>query len=386
MKKLVSSILFLLTLLQVQAEGIIFSALNWKQLSEQASTSNKIIFVDFYATWCGPCKHLEKKVFTNAEVGSYFNEQFISMRIDAESEELELVKQMNIQAYPTLIFFNARGEVLYRAEGAPDADQLLGYAKKVSALPGLKENNAWKANSESLTVYLEALATHDPDQAEKIATNYLASLPKEDLRKDENWWILAHYVKDARDPLWQYVLNNAGYFAEAFDGFLGYVESLGEEMLTKAVDLKNPELLVVKSNLDILMRNVQGDSSRTHEEFQLWNFVSYSERIGNEKEYTTKLQEYIKKYCWEEPTTLTYFSAKIFNGNHAPTVYANATRWAERALVLNKDNYMAYWVLAIGYSKSNNVPKSNQALQNFLKFSKADPEFSDKISILLTSF
>lgn len=386
MKKLALSIFFLLALIQAQAAGIKFSTLTWKQLSEQAKSSKKIIFVDFYTTWCGPCKHLEKEVFTDAEVGSYFNGQFINVRIDAEKEEQELVKRTEIRAYPTLIFFDATGEVLYRAEGAPDAYQLLEFAKKASALPKLKQNNAWKTNSENVTIYLEALATHDPKQAEKIAADYLATLPQEDLRKDENWWILAQHVKDARDPSWQYALNNAGYFSKAFGGFLNYVESLGEEMLTKAVDLKDPELLTIKTNLDILVRNVQGDSSLRREEFQLWNLVCYSERLGAENEYTTRLQEFLKKYCWDEPTYLTYHAAKILSGHYSAPVYANAIRWSERSLVLDKDNYSAYWLLAIGYSKTNNLTKSNQALQNFLNLSKADPLLSDKISILLSSF
>lgn len=385
MKKLIISIFFLLTLIPAQAESIKFSTLNWKQLSEQAKYSKKIIFVDFYTTWCGPCKYLEKEVFTHADVGSYFNEHFSSIRINAESEEQDLVKQMKIQAYPTLIFFDANGVVLYRVEGAPEVEQLLEYGQKAAALPELLKDD-WKSNPETLASYLEALATHQPQQAEKLASGFLAKLPQEELIKDENWWILAEYVKDASDPSWQYALNNAAYFAEAFGGFLNYVESLGEEMLTKAVDLKDPELLTIKTNLDMLARNIQGDSSLKREEFQLWNLVCYSERLGAENEYTTRLQEFLKKYCWDEPTYLTYHAAKILSGTYSAPVYANAIRWSERALVLDKDNYTAYWLLAIGYSKTNNLTKSNQALQNFLNLSKADPLLSDKISILLSSF
>lgn len=385
MKKLALSIFFLLALTQAQAEGIKFSTLNWKQLSEQAKSSNKIIFVDFYTTWCGPCKYLEKEVFTHADVGSYFNEHFSSIRINAESEEQDLVKQMKIQAYPTLIFFDANGVVLYRVEGAPEVEQLLQYGKKASALPLLLKNG-WKSNSENLTAYLEALATHQPQQAEKIASEFLAKFPQEDLIKDENWWILAEYVKDASDPSWQYALNNATTFAAKYGGFLNYVESLGEVILNKAVELKDPKLILTKTDLDVLIRRVQGDSSLSREQMQLWNSISYFERIEAENEYTSTLHQYLKKYCWEEPRYLTYYASKIFSGNHAPAVYTNAIQWAERALVLNKDNYVTYWILAIGYSKTNNLSKSNVALQNFLSQSKTDPELPDKVNILLTAY
>lgn len=383
MKKIVTTGFLLLALIQVRAEGITFSSESWNQMLQQAKASNKIIFVDFYATWCGPCKHLEREIFTQSELGGYFNEHFISKRIDAEKEELELVGKMNIQAYPTLVFFDPSGEILYRLEGAPEVDHLLRLGKKALNLNGLKNNNSWKTNPDSLAAYLEALATHEPAAAEKIASTYLASLPQEELTKDENWNLLGAYVNDVTNPSWQYPLKYPKLFLGKSIDFASCVEKLAVGVMEKAVAAKNPKLLVSKTDLDLLSRKVQGDSSTTREEFQLWNTMTYLEKIQDYSGYAAKLNVYVRKYNWKESGTLTYYATKIFSGEYGKIAIANATQWAEHALLVDAQNYVVHWVLAIGYGKVGNMSKANASLQKFLKSSQSDPELPNKIYSLL---
>lgn len=386
MKKILTVGFLLVALGQVKAEGITFSTENWSQLIQQANTSNKILFVDFYATWCGPCKQLEKEVFTNNEVGNYFNEHFISKRIDAESEEAELVKQINIEAYPTLVFFDASGEILYKIEGAPDAEQMVGYAKQASAVYDMKLNNSWKTNGDNFRLYLEALATHQPAEAEKIVAEYLSGLPMDDVRKAENYRLLTDYVKDIKHASWQYVLNDIPYFAKENDGLASSLEILAREVMQKAVTSKNRELLPVKTDLDIVASRLLGDSSVTKDQYQLWNSVVYFENIGDNVGYTKGLNTFLKKYAWDNTKVLTYYASKILSGNYSAFANADAMRWAEQALKFDDTNYLAHWVLAIGYSKAKNMAKSNLALQNFLRASTLDPQLSEKLNMLMYGY
>ncbi len=56
-------------------KGIKFeNGLSWSQILAKAKTDNKYIFVDCYATWCGPCKEMDKKIYPSEKLGAIMNE------------------------------------------------------------------------------------------------------------------------------------------------------------------------------------------------------------------------------------------------------------------------------------------------------------------------
>ena len=60
------------------AQGIKFEeGLSWEQVKQKAKTENKFIFVDCYATWCAPCKMMDKYVYQNDTVGEFVKDKFI---------------------------------------------------------------------------------------------------------------------------------------------------------------------------------------------------------------------------------------------------------------------------------------------------------------------
>ncbi len=82
---------------------------------------DKPVLVDFYATWCGPCKtmhpildDLKKSVGESAHI--------VKLDIDNQTNK-ELVQEYNIRSVPTLMIFR-RGEMLWRQSGIINADKL----------------------------------------------------------------------------------------------------------------------------------------------------------------------------------------------------------------------------------------------------------------------
>ena len=82
--------LFLLTLLmagvmmgvEAQNRSIGFEQTReWKKVIKKAKKEKKLIFVDCYTSWCGPCKMLAKDVFTRDEVADYFNANFVCAKV-----------------------------------------------------------------------------------------------------------------------------------------------------------------------------------------------------------------------------------------------------------------------------------------------------------------
>lgn len=82
-----------------------------------AAESGKPLFVDFFATWCGPCKAFDKAVKEDAEIQAAVG-QVVLFKIDAEKGEgIELAARHKVEGYPTYVLMNAQGETLDRWSG-----------------------------------------------------------------------------------------------------------------------------------------------------------------------------------------------------------------------------------------------------------------------------
>lgn len=85
---------------------------------EDGKEGKKMVFLDCYTSWCGPCKSLAKYVFTNDTVADFYNKQFICVQMDMEKGEgPELAKRYEVGAYPTLLYIDARGELKHCVTG-----------------------------------------------------------------------------------------------------------------------------------------------------------------------------------------------------------------------------------------------------------------------------
>ena len=70
-----------------------FRKLSWQEAIVTAKQEGKMVFVDFYTDWCGPCKVMAKDVFPQKQVGDYFNAKFVCLKLNAEKEGRELAKR-----------------------------------------------------------------------------------------------------------------------------------------------------------------------------------------------------------------------------------------------------------------------------------------------------
>ena len=97
---------------------------------EQAEAEGKIVFVDFYTTWCAPCKMMDKDVFPDKDIARFFNENFINYKVDAEKGNgRNLAALYQVKAFPTLVWLDHKGRVLERAEGAAYHTELMRLAE-----------------------------------------------------------------------------------------------------------------------------------------------------------------------------------------------------------------------------------------------------------------
>jgi thiol:disulfide interchange protein len=132
MKKILFTLAILFSLHTIsQAQGINFFKGTWKEALEAAQAANKPIFVDAYTTWCGPCKFMAAKVFTDTTVGEYYNESFINVKYDMEKGDgPDFANKYRVTAYPTLLYLTPEGKVLHRVMGAKQIDGFINEGKK----------------------------------------------------------------------------------------------------------------------------------------------------------------------------------------------------------------------------------------------------------------
>ncbi|WCT11836.1 thioredoxin family protein [Mucilaginibacter jinjuensis] len=104
---------------------------SWGEALKQAAAQHKYIFVDAYATWCGPCKMLKATTFKNAKAADFFNKNFVNVAIDMEKGQgPELASAWGMQAYPTLIIFDSAGNPVLGTVGYIGANDLIKFGQK----------------------------------------------------------------------------------------------------------------------------------------------------------------------------------------------------------------------------------------------------------------
>lgn len=150
------------------AQGIKFEDTNFASVLAKAKKENKLVFIDAYASWCGPCKLMVKNIFPLQSVGDYYNSHFINAKIDMEKGEgISLAKKYNVKAFPTYLFINGDGEEVHRTLGYVEENDFIQFAKDAGdpskRLTSLKQkfesgekDPEFLKNLASLTLYNDA--------------------------------------------------------------------------------------------------------------------------------------------------------------------------------------------------------------------------------------
>ena len=128
MKKILTLVMCMLTAAVSMAQGVVFEpeGTTLEQASAKAKAENKLIFLDCFTQWCGPCKKMSREVFPQEKVGAVMNPKFVSLKIDMESAYgAPLAKKLQITAYPTFIIFNADAQEISRFLGFHAVDAFL---------------------------------------------------------------------------------------------------------------------------------------------------------------------------------------------------------------------------------------------------------------------
>ncbi len=174
-------------------EGIRFEQGSWAQVVSKARQERKLIFVDIYTTWCGPCKMMDKKLFPHPEAGKKYNTHFINYKIDAEKGEgIDIADRYHVKAYPTNLFIDPETEeVVYTALGYCElteflhrADVAIAEGADTMSLKAYELQYARKNYEKDFLIrYIEKLKRLDKDSDEQMDAylhNYVTQEPSQE--------------------------------------------------------------------------------------------------------------------------------------------------------------------------------------------------------------
>ncbi len=127
-RKSMSSWLAVLTLVclssisSVQAGGIVWHQ-DLQQSARDAGRQQKPMLVMVGADWCGYCHKMLNETFSNPQMASRINQQFVPVLLDAD-RQAAAVQQLNVNSFPTVLVINSSNKVLMRIEGYQSTAQL----------------------------------------------------------------------------------------------------------------------------------------------------------------------------------------------------------------------------------------------------------------------
>lgn len=234
--RILSLILTLLLSIPAYAQNrsIKFQEGEWSSLLKKASKKDKLIFLDCYTSWCGPCKMLANTVFTNDTVADFFNKHFICAKMDMEKGEgPEIAKRYGVAAYPTLLFINGEGKLVHNLTGFQKPAKLI--EEGTVALGGTETMAAYKERYDNgerddafIRKYIDKLSrSYQPKLQEQVATEFVNKFNDKQFYSRDCWDIVTYNISDPMSPILKRMFHDRNRFynivaRDSVDMFLDY--------------------------------------------------------------------------------------------------------------------------------------------------------------------
>lgn len=371
MKTLFTTILILIIATSTSAQGIKFFQGEWKAAQEAAKKEDKLIFVDAFAEWCGPCKQMAKNVFPNGDVGDFFNKNFISMQIDMErGMGLEFAKQYPVRAYPTLFFINSEGKIVHTVVGAQSVDALLSIGKKVLGMDDKSQDYAAeyeKGNREPELVlkYIRALNKSGKSSL-KIANEYLRT--QKDLTTVENLKIILEAATTADSKIFDWLIQYRKQIAKisSEDEVKQAILEACQVTAEKAVDFQNKDLM--QEAIDKVKKNYPEKA----EMFDAETWMDFYLKTNDVSNYLKSVKSYAKKEAYDDARVLQSLCKTIVDKfGTDKNALSLAEDLAKRASEVGKTS-VYYLIYADVLNKNNKKPQAIESAKKALELARSE--------------
>lgn len=248
---------FLLFINQVHAQRIDF--IEKFELDNIIQKSDKpLILIDFYTTWCGPCKRMDREVFTDSSIVKQVNSNCISLKVNAEEGQgISLAKKYNVTSYPTYLFLNNQGVLVYRTVGymsSYDFSNQITNAiiESKESTTVLELDSLFKQKSHDLLFLKDYISRRTKLKLDNsdLLDYYIHLLPKEDRANDETLQLLIDNGNRINKSLQvgiglEILIDNKQKLQSLKNAYPVeyYIENARKKTLLKAIEFKSDSLL-----------------------------------------------------------------------------------------------------------------------------------------------
>lgn len=339
------------------AQGISFETSDFQSALDKAKAENKLVFMDAYTTWCGPCKWMSKNVFTDAEVGSYYNDKFINVKIDMEKGEgIDLAKRYEVKAYPTLLFIDGNGDLVHLSRGSRPVEDFvdLGHAandpnRQYVTMEKRFENG--ERSAEFLKLYTQALTSAGMKNFDEVAEMYMAT--QEDWTTEENMKFIFDYSEASMDSkLFNHTLGHKAAF----------VQLVGEERFNQkieyAADFDRGKAGIARDDVDKLMEHYakyfDDGIARNMAMKSYMNTLMYSKDPVDLEKFKAEIQLFLANKPDVGSNFYNSVAWQIYEISDDHNLLKKAAEWTQISIDGAKNSYNTDTMAAIMFKLGNN--------------------------------
>lgn len=386
MKKIAFVFFITISTFILAQDGIQFQNLTFKEILSKAKAEKKLVFLDAYAAWCGPCKLMDKNVFTLKTVGDYYNANFINAKIDMEKGEgRDIAKKYSVYSYPTYLFLNGDGEVVAKNLGYMEENEFISAGKDANNPNnrGLSMKQRLEKGEKDPAFLMNIIRTNantDFDLAKKASQLYFENRKKDEPLSQDEIRILFYFTKSVDDPQYKFLTSQKAEILKMvpeaeYNQFNNQLQLM--KIMENAVDKKtnalNEKYFLEKAT------PILGQEEASNKLNQLK--LAYYEQTGNFVEFEKTALEYYKNADQFDPNELLkaawIFSDSITN----PKSLNKAVEWAQKSVMRGETAENTY-ILAKLYLA---VGKKDLA-KGYAELSKNITTQSKKDSTLIDEF
>ncbi|NND31793.1 MAG: thioredoxin fold domain-containing protein [Saprospiraceae bacterium] len=358
---LLSSILILCS--SASAKGIEFFHGTLQEAKELAGEQGKLIFVDAYTTWCGPCKRMSANVFPKDEVGDLYNTAFINLKLDMEKGEGRTFQsQYRVSAFPTLLFLDPEGEVVHKVVGGMDAANFVKLGKFAASKSNVtsnldKEYEEGQRDPAFMVKYIEGLSKSKRPLL-KVANEYLST--QSDFTTEENLAVIYFGMVEVDSRIFNLMVENRKMITKIYgqEALEEKIEIAAMNTVEKAIEFDNGDLL--EEAVDKVKRYSPGKYKR----FQYDARLKYYADTRKPDLYLRYARDYARQ---GSENKFQLANTILHHMRDQPKLMAQAESWALEA-VDEQENEQNCFIAAQLLFLSNKYEKSKSYAEKALKY------------------